>query len=220
MVALASCGSRPLARNEQIFADSIMGPALEAESVRIVQGAVVGLMKTEIPPRPRTTCREKLHPARSEAVPGIFPAMALGHGVYYKRSHWQRDFLADWPDEIDLPSAMLLAHELTHVWQWQSRAVTGYHPFKASYEHVDRDDPYLIEIDPEKPFLDYSYEQQGAIVEEFVCCRTLDPAGERTAELHRLVAEVFPAAVLNPADSPRKIRLPWPDTEVRGICSR
>ena len=33
-----------------------------------------------------------------------------------------------------LSEAMLLAHEMTHVWQWQNRKRTGYHPLRAAAE--------------------------------------------------------------------------------------
>jgi len=215
----AACAARPLTRDERAFTASVMGPALDAGGVRLVKGSVVSALKTEIPPRPRTTCRENLHPPRTEAVPGGFAAMALGQTVYYGRSYWQEDFLAGYPQAMQLRDAMRLAHELTHVWQWQDRAVTGYHPLKASFEHLEKDDPYLVEIDPEKPFLDYAYEQQGVIVEEFVCCRALDPEGARTEDLYRLVTQVFPAAARTGAVQAGRIRLPWTGAETRGICS-
>jgi hypothetical protein len=215
----AACAARPLTQSERAFTDSVMGPAIDAEDVRIVKGAAVGALKTTIPPRPRTTCRQKLGPARTEPVPGSYAAMALGPAVFYRRVLWEDDFLADYPEAIDLRDAMRLAHELTHVWQWQRRDLTGYHPLKASFEHLEKDDPYLVEIDPGKRFLDYAYEQQGAIVEEFVCCRALDPQGARTERLYRLVAQVFPgAARLGPVPADG-IRLPWKGAQTQGICS-
>jgi hypothetical protein len=120
---------------------------------------------------------------------------------------------------MDLHQTMRLAHEMTHVWQWQQGAVTGYHPFRAGFEHVEKDDLYLPEIDPGKPFLAYAYEQQGVNVEEFVGCRTLDPNGARTAELHRLVSEVFPAAARRGATPTDGIRPPWADARTESICS-
>ena len=214
----AACASRPLTEAERRFAGSVMGPELAAADVRIVRGAAVGLLATEIPPRPRTTCQERLHPERDGPVPGVFPAMAFGQAVYFSRDYWQADFLAAYPEAMELREAMWLAHELTHVWQWQRRDLTGYHPLKASFEHVEKDDPYLIEIDPDKPFLAYGYEQQGAIVEEFVCCRALDPDGGRTDDLRRLLAEVFPGAASDEAVPRGGIALPWDGAETRGIC--
>lgn len=201
------------------FSDSVMGSALNTSSVRIVNGAVVGLLSATYNPRPRTTCRERLRPPRTEPVRGYFAAFVLGQTVYYSRRTWQEDFLSDYPAEMELREAMRLAHELTHVWQWQNREVTGYHPFKAAREHIERDDPYLIEIDENRPFLDYSYEQQGILVEEFVCCRALDPDGLRTEQLSRVIAQVFPEASTVEAVARPGIALAWSEAETEGICS-
>ena len=40
------------------------------------------------------------------------------------------------------------------------------------------------------------YEQQGAIMEEFVCCRALDPSGARTERLYGILRDVFPGNVM------------------------
>ena len=218
LTLLAACSARPLTETERAFTETVMGPALDTSDVRIVKGAVVGLMPATIQPRPRTTCREKLNPPRDMPVQGTFPAFAHGHTVYYTSRFWRDDFLAEYPEAMELRQAMRLAHELTHVWQWQAREITGYHPFKASAEHIAKDDPYLLEIDPEKRFLDYAYEQQGVIVEEFVCCRALDPDGARTAELHDLVSEVFPATAAG-AVPEANISLRWDGVETKNICS-
>lgn len=219
LLLLPGCAERPLTASERAFTATVMGPAIDADAVRIVHGSASGLVETTIPARPRTTCREMLSPPRTEPARGRYPAMAIGERVYYARDFWRDDFLAGYPEALDLRQAMRLAHELTHVWQWQRRDATGYHPFKASLEHVESDDPYLVEFDPRKPFLDYGYEQQGVIVEEFVCCRALDPDGARTEALHRLVREAFPAAARRVEDGPGRIELEWEGVERRGICS-
>jgi hypothetical protein len=218
-VLLAACAERTLSPAERAFTDTVLGPAIDADEVRFVRGSASNLIETEIPVRPRTTCREKIHRPRSEPAPGSFPAMAIGPRVFFARDAWSEDFLAGYPDAKDLRDAMRVAHELTHVWQWQRRDVTGYHPLKASLEHAESDDPYLLEIDPSKGFLDYAYEQQGVIVEEFVCCRALDPEGRRTDELHRLVTEVFPEALRSDPTAGGAVRLPWDGAETAGICN-
>ena len=38
------------------------------------------------------------------------------------------DYVSDYPDRINLIAAMYFAHEMTHIWQWQNRELTGYHP--------------------------------------------------------------------------------------------
>jgi hypothetical protein len=218
LLALCACAERALTPAERAFTDTVLGPAIAAENVRIVNGSLSGLMKTEIPVRPRTTCREKIQRPRTAPVPGSYAAMALGDRVFFMRDVFRADFLAAYPRSMDLQQAMRLAHEMTHVWQWQHRDLTGYHPLRAGFEHIEKDDPYLLEIDPGKPFLSYAFEQQGVIVEEFVCCRALDPDGARTAELHRLVAEVFPAAARRETTDATDIRLPWAGAQTEGIC--
>lgn len=218
-LALAACASRPLTPAELAFTDTIMGPDLAVEEIRLVKGAVVGVLPVTVKPRPQTTCREKLFPPLTEPIQGQFPAFARRETVYYSRPFWSRDFLGGYPETIDLDQAMRLAHELTHVWQWQERKRNGYSPFAAAWEHVGPGDPYLIDIDENLKFTDYAWEQQGSIVEEFVCCRALDPDGARTEKLTTLVAQVFPAAARQSSVTPGGVNIPWKGAETAGICS-
>ena len=120
-------------------------------------------------PRPYSTCRERIWPP--ETTPRIrwtVAGFALQDHLYVSRRKWRDDFLAAYPDRLPLADAMFLAHELTHVWQWQHTARTGYSAFAAASEHGDSDDPYRFELTPGKPFLSYGYEQQAALVEEGV----------------------------------------------------
>ena len=72
---------------------------------------------------------------------------------------------------------------------------------------------------PRSPqFLDFGYEQQASIVEEFVCCRALDPQAARTKRLHGLISQVMPVAPL-PQSRPHNVRLPWDGVELGGICA-
>ena len=63
--------------------------------------------------------------------------------------------------KVAVIAMMLFAHEMVHVWQWQNRHVTGYHPLKAAQEH-NAVDPYLFDLSQAPKFLDYGFEQQGA----------------------------------------------------------
>ncbi len=216
---LAACATRPMTESERAFISTVQGDAVDMSDVRIVKGAVVGLIEVTRETRPQTTCAERLSPLETEPVTGSFAALALFETLYYSRWAHSEDFLKDYPETIRLTHAMRLAHELTHVWQWQRRDITGYAPWKAASEHVGSNDPYLVEIDPDRPFLDYAFEQQGTIVEEFVCCRALDPNGARTQQLSRLVAQVFPDAARQSLVPRAAVRLPWDGAETRGICS-
>jgi hypothetical protein len=215
---LGACAARPLSEAEIAFAETVMGAQLDTEKVSLVRGSVSALVPTTVPERPRSTCRERLSPERDGPVAGVYSAFVLGETVHYSRDAWEADFLARYPESLDLRDAMRLAHELTHVWQWQRRRETGYSPLLAFFEHLELEDPYLTRIIPGLEFLDYGWEQQGMLVEEFVCCRALDPDAPRTAELHAIVTEVFPGAAGAepvPADG---IEVRWPGTRIEGIC--
>ncbi|NBC95059.1 MAG: hypothetical protein GVY27_01745, partial [Deinococcus-Thermus bacterium] len=105
-----------------------------------------------------------------------------------------------------------------HIWQWQNRAETGYHPLKAAAEHTASDDPYLFDPDTQTRLLDHPFEQQAVIVEEYVCCAALDPEAPRTEALLRLVRQPFPEAAARARVSREAVRLPWRGAETRGIC--
>ena len=169
-------------------------------------------------PRPRVACRERiLPPVKEEFVTSSPAAVALFNRVLFVRSWYTENYLPAWPERLYLVEAMLLAHELTHVWQWQNRKQTGYHPLRAAAEHNRSEDPYLFDLEGAPDFLSYGYEQQGAIVEEYVCCRALAPKAARTKRLHTMLAGAFPVSDL-PQTRESDVYLPWKDAEVKGIC--
>lgn len=217
-VVLTGCG-RPLTENERAFAQEIHGDAVDLDRVRVVKGALVGSVTFRRQARPRVTCRERiLPPPKSEIVTTSPAAVVLFNRIHFTEDWYLDDYMERFPELLNLVTAMLLAHEMTHVWQWQNRDVTGYHPLKAAAEHGASDDPYLFDANVENDFLDYGYEQQGAIVEEYVCCRALAPEAERTQRLHDMLAEVFPVSSL-PNSRAHDVLLPWKDAELKGICS-
>jgi hypothetical protein len=215
---LGACSARTLTETERDFAASVVGDAVDLDRVTVHRGAVSALVPTSVPVRPRTTCRERLYPPRAERVPGVFAAFVLGERMFFGHDVWAEDFTPDYPQRLDLRDAMRLAHELVHVWQWQGRRATGYSPFLAAFEHIEADDPYLLEFDGGRAFLDYGWEQQGILVEEFVCCRALDPTAPRTRDLHHLVDSVFPGALTESAVPRAGIAVPHPEIETAGIC--
>lgn len=214
---LAACG-RPLTDNERDFLDTIHGETLDLDQIRLIDGAPTRAVTFRRKPRPRTTCRELILPPATEAIVTAKPAaVALWNGVLFDRDWYIDDYLQDYPDTVGLIAAMLFAHEMTHVWQWQNRRKTGYSPLRAASEHGGGADPYLFEIGAERKFLDFGFEQQGSIVEEYVCCRALDPLGPRTARLHALIGQEMPVQPL-PQSREWNVRLPWDGAEIRGIC--
>ncbi|MEM6305224.1 MAG: hypothetical protein AAF744_10910 [Pseudomonadota bacterium] len=217
LLLLASCG-RPLTSNERAFLDTLHGPTLDMDRVRLVDGAPTRAVTFRRKPRPRTTCRELiLPPAKDEIVTSKPAAVAIYNTVLFDRDWYLEDYLPDYPDRLGLIAAMLFAHEMTHAWQWQNRKVTGYSPLRAGSEQLTSPDPYLFEIDANPRFLDFAFEQQASIVEEFVCCRALAPTAPRTARLHALIAQVMPVAPL-PQSRQSDVRLPWDGVQLEGIC--
>lgn len=217
LLLIASCG-RPLTLNERAFLDTIHGDSLNMNAVRLHDGAPTRAVTFKRKPRPRTTCRELILPPAEEAIVTSKPAaVALYNTVLFDKDWYIDDYLPDYPDKVGLIAAMLFAHELTHVWQWQNRRTTGYSPLRAGTEQLVSDDPYLFDIKAEPKFGEFGFEQQASIVEEFVCCRALAPTAPRTQRLHALLTQVMPVAPL-PSRRQSDVRLPWDGVELQGIC--
>ncbi|WP_206615026.1 hypothetical protein [Mesobaculum littorinae] len=213
------CG-RPLSENERAFTATLHGEALDMGRVRIVDGALIGDIRHSRPPRPSLTCRERILPP--EVAPVIVTrtaAFVLFDTMFMSRRYYRDDLMEAYPERLTLARAMLLAHEMTHVWQWQNRAVTGYHPIRAAAEHSPRGDPYLFDLGERRGFLQFSYEQQGSLVEEYVCCRTLDPEGARTDRLRALLAPHFPGLARTTGPEVGTVLVPWGEAPIAGICS-
>jgi hypothetical protein len=218
LLVLLSCG-RPLTAPEKKFLSNFHGAELDVSKVRLVRGAPVGSFTFKRKARPRVTCRERiLPPVKEEIVTASPAAVALFNRVFFSKNWYAEDYMPAYPDRLYLVEAMLLAHEMTHVWQWQNRDRTGYHPLRAAAEHGASDDPYLFDLNEAPQFLDFGFEQQGAIVEEYVCCRALAPKAERTQRLHAMIAAEMPLSPL-PDEREQDVYLPWKDAELGGICS-
>lgn len=212
---LAACG-RPLSPAEKSFAKQIHGSSIDTSRIRFVKGALVGNITYQRPKRPRLACRERILPEPAEDMVTVAPAAYVIHNkVFFAEDWYEKDFLPGYPGRMSLVHAMIFAHEITHVWQWQNRRKTGYSPFAAMNEHRNGADPYLFDINTRTRFLNYGYEQQASIVEEYVCCATLDPDAPRTARLGQLLRGAFPMDRLVVAD---EVIVPWKDVQTKGIC--
>lgn len=217
LLTLTNCG-RPLTSNERAYLSGLHGSTLDTDRMRLVRGAPVLPVTFYRSTRPRLACRERiLPPAPEEAVTASPAAVALFNRIFFTRDWYSDDYLPEYPDRLHLVAAMLLAHEATHVWQWQNRKRTGYHPLRAAAEHGGRRDPYLFDLNGSPDFLSYGYEQQGAIVEEYICCRALAPQAARTRRLHAMLARQMPVSPL-PQSRERDVYLPWKGADLRGIC--
>src|SRR6056297_3692435 len=212
---LLSCG-RPLTPTEAAFATQIHGDSIDTSRIRLVDGALIGKVTYPRATRPRLTCREHILPEPTTPIVTVAPAAVVVHNkVFYARDWYEPDFMPRYPAFMSLVHAMIFAHEITHVWQWQNRRLTGYSPMRAASEHRVSDDPYLFEMSNTRDFLDYGYEQQASIVEEYVCCATLDPDAPRTARLHEMLAGTF---TMSDLPQPGTVLLPWKGAQLRGIC--
>ncbi len=216
LLVVAACG-RPLTPGEVAFARTMKGADFDPAPVRLHSDLAIGPPITR-PAPPRLTCRQRLYPPpQGPTIRAQTGAMAIFRSVHFRSDLYAEDFTAGWPETLPLAQAMLFAHEMVHVWQWQNREITGYHPLRAAFEHVSTPDPYLFDPDTTFRFLDYGYEQQGAIMEEYICCRALAPEAERTARLHAMLSEVFSPPPLDQSLAVN-ILIPWSGAEIGGIC--
>lgn len=217
LLLVTGCG-RKLTESEADFLSGLQGTDLDQSRMHLVEGAIVGSVTFERKPRPRVTCRERILPPVKQEVVTVSPAaVTLFNRIFFADGWYAEDYLPGYPKTLHLVGAMLLAHEATHVWQWQNRDRTGYNPLRAAAEHNASDDPYLFDLRETPEFLSYGYEQQGAIVEEYVCCRALAPQAARTKRLHSMLSGAMPVSPL-PQTRERDVLLPWDGAEVRGIC--
>jgi len=219
LLFLGAC-ARPLTSGETAFAKTLFGPDLATKKVRIAPFTALDKITSNRARRPRIACRERIWPApKTKTVTTSTAAFVVWNRINISRDLYLRDYMSKYPRAMSVPAAMLIGHEMTHVWQWQHRDKTGYTPLKALREHGAGKDPYLLNISTKSKFLDYPYEQQGAIVEEYVCCRALDPEGTRTKRLHDMLSGAFPVARLDAATARPAAYLPWKGAKTAGICS-
>ena len=215
LLLLSSCG-RPLTPGEKSFASQTHGHTLDTDRIRMINGALVGKVTYKRQKRPRLACRERIFPEPTGEFVTVGPAaITLHNRIFYAKPFYLNDYLESYPNRLPLLEAMLFAHKITHVWQWQNRHQTGYSPLRAAGEHTPGEDPYLFDISTQNKFLDYAFEQQASIVEEYVCCAALDPSAPRTKRLETLLKGAFPMTKLTIPDA---VKTPWKDAQTTGIC--
>lgn len=193
---LAAC-SRPLAEGERAFAEDLFGDTLDVDRVRVA----VGLGLTPVP-RPKPAPEGPVDPiklrpglcdrtAPDTGPPEPPPAFALYDRVHIMPEWYAADMMPRWPERVMVPEALIFSHELVHVWQWQNRRRTGYHPARAAFESLILGDPYFYSPNDGEGFLGYGYEQQGALVEDYMCYLIFDPDNPRRAEIRAILRQVF-----------------------------
>ncbi len=198
-LTLLSACARPLTSNEAEVAQALFGSSLDTSKVSVSvnlgllplpeprpDAAVAGATPAKAPPglceRKRTTSRRMTGPA----------AFVLWNAVFMGERYYAPDSFAGFPDSVPFPSAILMAHELVHVWQWQNRARTHYTPIGGASETVENVDPYWFTVDPKAEFLTYGFEQQAAIVQDFTCYALFDRTSPHLAELAAVLRPVLP----------------------------
>ncbi|SLN47526.1 hypothetical protein [Roseisalinus antarcticus] len=211
---LTAC-ARPLTPAEQVFGAQLVGETA-ASDVRILSVGPVGAFTFTYPVRPATTCRERILPApEGPTFEATTAGVVLWDHILTNPDWYLDDYLGRWPEQMNLVAAMFFAHELTHVWQWQNRETTGFFIGRVAAEHNRIEDPYLFDSDALPRFLDYGFEAQSSLVEEYVCCAAVAPRGARTKRLKALLAQAMPLGDWRP---PRDVLLPDTGVDLGGIC--
>lgn len=217
-LALTACG-RPLTGPEAAFMQAIQGDGFDASRARIVENPVIGLNIQRYPARPPVACRERVIPPPDDGmIEGRTAGLVLFTTMHVRPDLSLPDYTRMQDGRQHLFAVMFFAHEMTHIWQWQNRALTGYSPWRVAREHAVVEDPYLFDLDSGQSFLDYGFEAQASLVEEYVCCRAVDPTGARTARLERLIGQVMPVTPWHRRADAAQTFIPWADTH-QGICS-
>ena len=197
LLVIAAC-TRPLTPAESDFAEKLFGETLDTAPVRILSLPYWDPDAKDDAEILRGTERACV---RTPQPRGAQPpqAFALGNGMHFSGSLQGSDMTLAWPKALRFPQAIIFAHEMTHVWQWQNRSWTGYTPWRALGESIREPDPYFSETGQSPDFLGFGYEQQAAIVEDYVCFAFANPTHPRRAELRALLEAVFPVDAFDAA---------------------
>ena len=206
LAVLAGC-ARGLTPSERSFADAFFGDTLDVDAVKVTAG--IGVLPLPRPPKPdpdaaaqapreppEGICERKRSTKRVWTWPAAF---VLYDTIFFSYDFYRADTFADWPEAVPFPSALIMAHELMHVWQWQNRDLTNYTIAESASETTENVDPYWWTTEAGREFLSYGYEQQGAIVQDYVCYSLFAPHDPKRAELRALLAPVLPIAKFDAA---------------------
>jgi len=195
LTVLAACSGRPLAPGEVAFAQDLFGDDLDVDKIRLSAGFGVGTRPATKPLPPRQSAIAQRPGICDRVTPtgptGPPPAWTLYQNVHFAREFYREDVLPGWPEQLLLPHSLLMAHELVHVWQWQNRGRTGYRPAKAGLESFLNLDPYFYVPDEGGNFLEYGFEQQAALLEDYLCYGMFDQKNPRRAKLRAILAPHF-----------------------------
>lgn len=195
-LVLAAC-TRPLTERELAVGQAALGETLDYDRVRVTFRLGLTAPPTTTSrkfyklPRDRVNCLPPPRTSKEEIGP---PVAYVGFNtIHYTSGNWRDDQMGAWgPDGVPINAILTLVHELVHVWQWQNRDVTGYHPWRGFREGLVTVDPYAYELVPGQAFLDYGYEQQARMVEDYICLTMVDPGHPYRQDLLGLIDGIFP----------------------------
>lgn len=213
LLILAGCCGRPLVPDEVMALRDIQGAQVRYDDVRVHDGLFRRTAKVRKALRQEgSTLAALLEQAaltddngdpltEREAVQRFADrpdALTLGNHIYYQRDMYRDNFARGPNGEVPVWDLALLAHEITHVWQNQHRARTGYSLAAVILEHLRYDQPYAFRLAPGKAFLEYRFEQQGAMIQRYVIC-SYYPSTPWFEQLRAVVEPVFGTAPAVPA---------------------
>lgn len=192
LMAVAAC-SRPLTQAETRFAADLFGPSLDAAKVRVAQGVGITPLYRTVPIAIVEVEATDAACVRTRQPRGAQPpqAFTVGNRIHFQTGLYASDMALTWPVALRVPHALVLAHELTHVWQWQNRSRTGYTPARAVAESWRLADPYFA-AGGESGFLSFGFEQQAALVADYVCFTLSNPTHPRRAEIRAILEPILP----------------------------
>lgn len=192
MVVASGC-SRPLTDAEARLAKDLFGDEISLKPVRVAQGLGIAPLYRTVPTGIVLMAGTERSCVRTPQPLGAQPpqAFALWNRMHFDSTLYASDMALGWPNGMRFPQALVLAHELTHVWQWQNRDRTGYTPRRAVAESWSFADPYFSASGETVDFFRLGYEQQAAVVEDFVCFTVANPDHPRRAELRTLLEPVL-----------------------------
>lgn len=135
---------RPYLPGETAMLTRIFGISIDYGRVRIAKGA-------------------GLNPVAASAFQRKVPAITLGRTIYYRDDFYRDDFTAR-PDD-----AALLAHETTHIWQYQTRLGEALGPATVALDTLRQGDVAyeVADLTADTPFNSLGYEQQAEAVLEY-----------------------------------------------------
>ena len=190
LIVLGGC-SRPLTEAEANFAEDLFGDEIDTSKVRITQGLGISPLYETVPGKVILVEGTDQACLRVPQPRGAQPpqAFAFRNRIHFDTGLYSSDMMLQWPDRLRVPQALVFAHEMVHVWQWQNREHTGYSPGKAVAESIEFSDPYFSE--GSDTFFSFGFEQQAAIVEDYLCFAYANPNHPRRQELREILEPVF-----------------------------